>query len=579
MSSHNPSNAIKAQQDFERARRSADLKLILARFTGRPVGLLSYEDVRQRLKAHGKVSRGLHEIPLDSIVGSVGRYSDFTRDFLPLQDASENRWVQVKIAVDEPAGVPHIEVYKISDTYFVLDGNHRVSVARQMGFKSIQANVIEVKTPVPLTPDLKPDDLIVKAEYADFLDKFQINQFLPNADLSITAPGGYRILEEHIEVHRYFMGVEQEKYISPEEAWRHWYETVYLPVAHTIRERGILREFPKRTETDLYLWIAQHRADLEREFGWEISPHAAASDLADQYSLQRDRFIARLGEKFINVIIPEEFEKGPPPGEWRRHKVSNQDEGLFADLLLPMRTENESWNAFEQALIIANREKSRLHGLHVVESEKDIDKPDVLHLTQNFNRSCQEAGVVGSMVVTTGRISHQICNRARWADLLVVSLRHPPPSKPTAKLSSGFGNLVRRCPRPILAVPENRTDLKHSLLAYDGSPKAQEALFLSAYLVSKWGCQLTIITVLEKGKVDSSILSQAQEYLEKLGIQANYIEGHGRVVNTILDTAQATSSEFIIMGGYGHNPLIEIVLGSSVDQLLRECSRPMLICR
>ena len=579
MSKDNLSSAIRAQQDFERARRLADLKIIVARFTSQPIGLLSYEKVRQQLKAFGVISRGLQDIPLDAIIGSVGRYNEFTRNFLPMQDESRDRWIKIKIAVDEPGGVPHIEVYKISDTYFVLDGHHRVSVAKQMGSKYIQANVLEVDSKVPLTPDVKPDELIVKAEYADFLELFHLNKLRPDADLSLTAPGGYQILQTHIEVHRYFMGIEMERYISPEEAFTHWYDNVYLPIAQTIRERGILREFPNRTETDLYLWIAEHRSTLEKELGWEIETEAVASDLAAQYSPRRKRKTARLTEKFLDAVVPEELASGPPPGEWRRHKIKHNGASLFSDLLVPLSKEEENWNALEQALVIASKENSVIHGLHVVQNEEDTDKPETLKLEEIFTQMCRETGISATWVISHGKVSQKICDRARWADLLVASLKYPPPIKLGAKFSSGFSNLIRRCPRPILAVPEGITHMKTGLLAFDGSPKAEEALFLSAYLASKWGLQLSVIRIIEAGKVSDKILSRAREYLEKLEIDATFIERSGEVVDTILDTAQTINSELIIMGGYGKHPLVEITLGSSVDKILRECSHPILICR
>ena len=77
-------------------------------------------------------------------------------------------------------GLQPIEVYKVSEVYFVLDGNHRVSIARQEGWKTIQAHVIEIQTDIPLTPDVQPDELIVKAEYAGFLDTDRIEQITEN---------------------------------------------------------------------------------------------------------------------------------------------------------------------------------------------------------------------------------------------------------------------------------------------------------------------------------------------------------------------------------------------------------------
>jgi len=116
-----------AQRDFHEARRRAGLEAIMARLTGKSIDLFAYEEVRQKLKAKGSIPRGLQDIPLDAIVGSVGRYGDFTRSFLPRRDSDEQRWARVKAQVTDMQGLPPIEVYQIGEVYFVRDGNHRVS--------------------------------------------------------------------------------------------------------------------------------------------------------------------------------------------------------------------------------------------------------------------------------------------------------------------------------------------------------------------------------------------------------------------------------------------------------------------
>jgi len=207
-----------AIEDFHRARRKAALNALLGLLTRSEQQLFSYEEVRRKLRATTERDRGRQEVPLDKIIGSVGRYRDFSRDFLPLFDNDLQRWAQVRMAVGGSRGLPPIEVYQIGEGYFVKDGNHRVSVARQLGAKTIEAYVTEVKTKVPLSPLDKPDDLILKAEYADFLTRTRLDELRPSANLRLTAPGQYPVLLEHIEVHRYFMGLDFKRDISYDEA-------------------------------------------------------------------------------------------------------------------------------------------------------------------------------------------------------------------------------------------------------------------------------------------------------------------------------------------------------------------------
>jgi hypothetical protein len=308
------SNAI---QDFRDARRKASLRALMARLTGESAELLSFEEVRLKLKAQVSARRTTQEIPLAAIVGSVNRYEDFTRDFLPRATVDEDRWARVEMATYSLEGLPPIEAYQIGQAYFVSDGNHRVSVARRLGATHIQAYVTEVHSRVPLTPDVQPDDLILKAEYANFLEATHLGELRPQADLSVTAPGQYERLVEHITVHRYFMGLEQQREISLPEAASHWYDTVYTLVVQAIHMRCLLCDFPGRTETDLYLWLAEHRAALEKELGSQITPEQAASDLAVQFSPRPKRVAARLGTKVPQPPYPL-LEGGPPPdGEAR----------------------------------------------------------------------------------------------------------------------------------------------------------------------------------------------------------------------------------------------------------------------
>ena len=87
---------------------------------------------------------------------------------MPRRDSDRDRWAQVEFLANESAGLPPVELFQIGDAYFVNDGNHRVSVARQSGHTHIEAYVTNVQTRVPLSADVQPKDLILKSELADF---------------------------------------------------------------------------------------------------------------------------------------------------------------------------------------------------------------------------------------------------------------------------------------------------------------------------------------------------------------------------------------------------------------------------
>ncbi|MDD2695925.1 MAG: universal stress protein, partial [Anaerolineales bacterium] len=447
---YNPYEFQSAARDFERARNRAMMKEIIARFTGQSVELLSYDEVRKKLKAQGSADRGLQEIPLDAIVGSVGRYSDFTRDFLPRKDSIRERWTRVKVASTGLVGLPPIEVYKLGEVYFVKDGNHRVSVAKEVGATYIQAYVTEVHTRVPLTPEVKPDDLILKMEQVDFLENTRLDVLRPESDLSVSVPGQFEILQEHISVHRYFMGIERNRPISMEEAVVHWYDHVYMPVIAEIRARGILRGFPGRTEADMYLWIMEHRAALEKELGWQVRTDSAINDLVQRYGQNVRRFSRNLGEKLLQVLTQGKLLSGPPAGRWRQEaRLDSLEERLFKDILVPVDGGEGGWFALEQALLIAQREGSILHGLHIVADESKIEGG--LPIQAEFEKRCAEHGLPGQVSIVAGDIAPLICDRSRFVDLVVTNLAYPPGPQPFDRLESGFHDLIQRCPRPLLA--------------------------------------------------------------------------------------------------------------------------------
>ncbi|MBN1878350.1 MAG: universal stress protein [Anaerolineae bacterium] len=576
-------NYTAAVNDFRDARRKASLEVIMSRLRGRAIELLPYEEVRRLLGAVQGTERGLQDIPLDAIVGSVGRYTDFTRSFLPLQDSDCWRWTRVRMATDNPVGVPPIEVYQVGEVYFVKDGNHRVSVARQLETPTIQAYVIEIKTRAHLTPDSKLDDLILEAEYADFIARTHLDEIRPDANLKVTAPGKYRELEEHIYVHHYYMGLDQRRDVTYAEAVGNWYDKVYLPVVNLICEIGLLRDFPNRTETDMYLWLAEYRVALEEMLGWSVPPEMVAQDLAKRFSTQTRRVFSRLWARIKALVMLAELESGPPPGAWREWRLTvHREDRLFSDVVVGVNGMESGWQTLTVAFEIARREEGRVWGLHVISPKVWREKEISAALQTEFEKRCDIAGVTGRLAVETGVAASRLIERARWGDLLVVNLAYPPGLKVLAKLKSGFRTLLHRSPCPLLAVPSGTVSpLKRILLAYNGSPKAREALFVTAYLAARWpDVSVIVVTVQQGNKMDRGIMDYAGAYLESYGIQATCVfEERGSVVTGILSNAETYNCDLLVMGGYSHGVVLELLLGSALGRVLRESRWPILICR
>jgi nucleotide-binding universal stress UspA family protein len=554
------------------------MEALMARLTGRSIDLLLFDEVRHKLQTTRIAERGLQDIPLAAIVGTVGRYADFTRTFLPRTNTDVERWSNVKIVTEsaQSGGLPPIEVYQMGEAYFVRDGHHRVSVARQLGADSISAYVTEVHTRVPLSPEDRPEALIWKAEYADFLSVTRLDELRPGADLSVSEPGQYARLAEHIELHGYVLEAERGPDAPYEAAVTDWYDNAYRPVVELIRERGMLRDFPGRTETDLYLWIVEHREELRHELGWNVKPESVIGALAENFSPRPNRQLARWGRRVLEATT---LAGGPAPGVWRKERLeARYVDRLFTDLLVPVSGEPGGWLALDQALEVARRERGQLLGLHVSAGEAGADDA-ALAVKDEFERRCETAGVPGRLAIDTGDVARRICERAALADLVIVHLARPMGTQPLTRLGSGFRALLRRCPRPVLIVPRRAAPMQKMLLAYDGSAKAREALFVAAYLAEEWKSALTVLTVAEGDLPSTETLDFARKYLEFHEVQADFIEARGPVPSAMLTATETEGCDVILMGGYGAHPMVEAVLGSSVDQILRAASLPVLVCR
>jgi uncharacterized protein (TIGR00730 family) len=266
----------KADTAFSQARRRAFFRR-LWRFLTRQQeqGLLSFEEVRHKLKIRGQHYAGLQTIPIDKIAGSVGRYQEFNRAFLPTQEHIRERWKRI-YEVAHGAGFPPIDVYQIGEVYFVRDGHHRVSVLKELGATTVEATVTELETAISLSADVGEEELNLKEEYAWFLDETGLDELIDEFELQFTLPGQYAKLLEHIAVHRHFLGLREMREIAYSEAVVRWYNEVYAPVVEVIREDGILEGFPGRTEADLYLWIIEHRHYLGERYDHEVPLEEAA---------------------------------------------------------------------------------------------------------------------------------------------------------------------------------------------------------------------------------------------------------------------------------------------------------------
>jgi hypothetical protein len=290
-------NVLEGKNKFQGARMRGFWQEMISHLSGKPAELLSFEDIRARLRLREESYRGLQDVPLDRIVGSVGRYRDFTNNFLPRTSEMEQRWSRVYAQANSLEGLPPIELYKVDDVYFVRDGNHRVSVARQMGLKTIQAHVTELPTSVDLEPGMTREELDAAAAYAAFLDETRLGKVRPHHQpINLSEASRYTDLLGHIYLHGMVMHQHLQREVSIEEAAADWYDHVYRPAVTLIRKYKIMELVRDRTEGDLYLWLVDHLKDVKSAMG----------DAADERSFS-DALVTFLKER--KLPVPQELKE------------------------------------------------------------------------------------------------------------------------------------------------------------------------------------------------------------------------------------------------------------------------------
>ncbi len=274
---------LQARQRFEQARRQAARAQMAARLTGEDINLLPFEAIRANLQQQNPFYRGVVEVPLDAIVGSVGRYKTFTRKFLPLTNSVQDRWVAVD-ALAGQTGWPPIELYQVGNIYFVKDGNHRVSVARQLELDVIEAHVMAYPVDFEIDPADNLDHIFIQLGEQNFMAKTGLAARFPDHNIHFTSPGRHAELLAQIHDLRQILARIDGEEMSWETAVDAWYEMVYLLTVHIIQDSTLLGDLRGRTEADLVVWLSQHRERLEERYGLHHENLADLTQfLADEY--------------------------------------------------------------------------------------------------------------------------------------------------------------------------------------------------------------------------------------------------------------------------------------------------------
>jgi hypothetical protein len=297
--------AARAAEDFNKARNRELFGRILSLLKNETDNLLSLQEVKALLRPSSETYRGLRVVPIEKIVGSEGRYRDFNRYFLPRHNRLKGRWVRVDTAHHQDVVLPPVTLYEIGGVYFVRDGNHRVSVGKLQGVEFIDAEVISLGSQVSLKPGMTREQLreaVIDLEREEFFKQTRLNELRPEVRLDFTTTGRYDELIRHINGHKYFLNLSENEEITFQEALLSGYDTVYKPIVDLIEEERLLKAFPGRTASDLYVWIVRRWDELKKRYGQTFPLKQAARDYTERYG-QPARGVLAAVSRFLNSLL------------------------------------------------------------------------------------------------------------------------------------------------------------------------------------------------------------------------------------------------------------------------------------
>ena len=200
-------------------------------------------------------------------------------------------------------------------------------------------------------------------------------------------------------------------------------------------------------------------------------------------------------------------------------------------------------------------------------------------LLQGFSARCAERGIACDTTLGMGIIANEICDQARMADLVVVGHRGVNEQFSTGLLGSTTESVTRKSPRPVLVCPMRFEGIQRPLLAYDGSPRASAAMHAAAELASALALPLTVLHVTRDEPSDGKVLDEARRYLQSYDLTVGYETVRGHPHERIVEVMRERGYDLLFVGAYGHSRIIEMVLGSTTEFLLRNSSCPVFLAR
>jgi nucleotide-binding universal stress UspA family protein len=197
----------------------------------------------------------------------------------------------------------------------------------------------------------------------------------------------------------------------------------------------------------------------------------------------------------------------------------------------------------------------------------------------DFAAQCVKRNLPFQTFLDMGLIANEICERARVADLVVIGHRGVNEEFSTGLLGTTAESIARKCPRPILVSTKQFKPIERPLLAFDGSQRASSAMESAAELCSVLRLPLTVLTIAKEPDLAQTNLRRAKGYLSSYNLAVNYESARGYPEQKIVEQLVTGDHDLLFIGAYGHRRIIEMVLGSTTEYVLRNAPCPVLMNR
>lgn len=278
---------------------------------------------------------------------------------------------------------------------------------------------------------------------------------------------------------------------------------------------------------------------------------------------------------------------------------------MFKNILIPIDGSPNSRTAIEYGIWLAKRFKAQLTGLHVVDivtlegpflhdlsgslgfepylnfstKMREILEGKGKEILSEFESHCKKEKIKRETSLDSGIVTNMIVEKAKVADLVILGKRGVNYAFEHGMLGSVAEGVLRKSPKPVMVVPREFCEIDKPLLVYDGSLHASNAMKSAAEMTKLLKLKLTILAVAKDKGEGGKALTEAGDYLKPYNIDFKPVEIVGNPPEEIVKYYEENEHDLLFMGVTSHPRIVEMVLGSTTEYVLRRIRGPVFLER